>query len=504
MDVALADITLMAYKENYDRFRTLLEVQGKMDHPMIKEFKDNIVNVSDGKPRAFNSEQLSAIGSCKEHKNVIFDGGGGVGKTYTSIGIMNSAATVVVLAPTHTALAVIVKEIKEIHGRKKKLPEALRTADRSRYIKEDTAWGVYVDKLTKEWDKDTPASITDCFQVLGNDLGTQIICMTAQKFMYMKRENRPVADVYALDELSMWSIQMLLPPLGMKKPCLFMGDIHQLPPVCSNSFPYYDMVTYKLLHCASLTIQNRSNGEHLQELIGSCRERRSDVLEQYDNGTKSSGSIHFDRNASNDNVLKHLKKLGCEVNPFGEKWVQLVTLKNADCARFNELMQGYFETDKQRDKIDGNGGVGKDKKCACYKGDAVKFCENDDKKRYVNGTPGILKSVKRVKYLYNIKVELSDKSVIYIKGFNRYNNPIQPAYCGTIHKAQGSGYNTVLYYHPSPYKSESSHELVYTAVSRAKYKLLIFYNQVEHLSKSVKTNWERLTLTQYSHKEKAI
>ena len=100
-------------------------------------------------------------------------------------------------------------------------------------------------------------------------------------------------------------------------------------------------------------------------------------------------------------------------------------------------------------------------------GERVIQIENNYDKMVFNGETGKIIKIDNRKYI----VEFDDKIVDYT--YKELINQTEPAYCLTVHKTQGSEYNTVIMPLTTSHYILLSRNLLYTAITRAKRKLYL-------------------------------
>ncbi|QIQ21068.1 exodeoxyribonuclease V subunit alpha [Zophobihabitans entericus] len=123
-----------------------------------------------------------------------------------------------------------------------------------------------------------------------------------------------------------------------------------------------------------------------------------------------------------------------------------------------------------------------------YIGRPVMILKNSPALGIYNGDIGITLYTDASKTKKRVYFQLADGSV---QGFSPYRLPEhETAFAMTVHKSQGSEFNQVCFIMPTEFSPLLTRSLFYTAVTRAKQKLLLFAD-LPVLEKSVQTQIER-------------
>ena len=233
---------------------------------------------------------------------------------------------------------------------------------------------------------------------------------------------------------------------------LFLGDDAQLPCI-GRGFPIKDIQS--VIYTCRLTTCMRAEG--LALVVAAQQVRTGESIVEVDKEVMLVASTNAEEcTMSYPAVI---------VPPWESGYVQIITPQNNHVKLINETIQA---------KLTGNGQIFS----SCYIGDPVRFMENTAK--YKNGDEGMLVEVEygdvgagekrgRTKTLKG-KVQLQDGTVVEVT-----EGHIQPAYTATVHKVQGSEYDSVvLALFRDVHPNLMIREMVYTAVTRAKKTLTIF------------------------------
>lgn len=109
-------------------------------------------------------------------------------------------------------------------------------------------------------------------------------------------------------------------------------------------------------------------------------------------------------------------------------------------------------------------------------GDRVMITENDRDRKCVNGDVGVLKIVTQYDNKLAFEVNMGDGRTAYWDTYasDEGRRKITLAYALTVHKSQGSEYDTVLIALNSQMQVMLNRNLLYTAISRARKKAVIY------------------------------
>ena len=112
------------------------------------------------------------------------------------------------------------------------------------------------------------------------------------------------------------------------------------------------------------------------------------------------------------------------------------------------------------------------------KGDIIIRTQNDNHSQVCNGAIGIISDINSAGFI----VDFGDRKSIFYK-FPEFNN-FDLAYANTVHKSQGSEYDTVILIVMPEHISMLSNSIVYTGVTRARKRVLII-GDLDTLKKAI-------------------
>ncbi len=296
--------------------------------------------------------------------------------------------------------------------------------------------------------------------------------------------NKLNAKLLIVDESSMVDIELfyhLLDALPLNSRIIFLGDVNQIPSVGPGNV-LSDLINSNLIPISRLNLVLRQVEESNiiklstsiinQEIDFSIFNERKEVflyhLENYD-------IIPF--------ILKLLHKYKQNKEDFYFDLQILCPMYSTMCGidKINEAIQSEFNDSIEQVKYGNH----------IYKvGDKVLQTQNNPELELNNGDIGIIKSINK-----------NDKEIILYIMFDSnmvrypYSNldELTLGYAISIHKAQGSEYKNVIIPIVPEFWTMLRKKLIYTAITRAKEKVIILGN-AEVLNKAIRVNEEiRLT-----------
>ena len=315
-------------------------------------------------------------------------------------------------------------------------------------------------------------------------------------------------DLLVGEELSMWSTNLLLPArsLAQEIQIIIFGDVHQLPPVNSPTFPLFDITsTYKsangpIIPNCELTFNFRSGNSHNNELsefqknvrnkkcklISSPKFVKIIAVDKLDDIDKEISSIfsqvgyQFEPDIGNyfSNISDKKKRRPQIITAYNTTRVKVS--KAVQILKYGEELRTlkYAETG-ENDLIE-----------SLHLRDDVISSENvsSDQIQVYNGQPGIVVDTTTVddetKPL-NKDGTFQQKHIVVVR-LNKDGSIVtmdasvwKPSYCSTVHKSQGSKYNVVIYVVNDYFYSVNA---FYTAITRAEKFLFIIHLKKNKLS----------------------
>lgn len=274
---------------------------------------------------------------------------------------------------------------------------------------------------------------------------------------FNRNESDPLKeDLIIVDEASMMDISLfyhLLCALKEGARLILVGDIDQLPPVGPGS-PLKDLIEWGEVPVVRLEhIFRQKEGSGIIDNAARIREGELCYPDEQGEFSIYYASSEMDAFGAVMNLCRHLdygsekKKMSMQVlSPMYRGTCGVDHLNHA----IQELVHGY--------PLEGGAHF--------LSGDKVMQKRNDYEKGVYNGDLGIVWAVDKNK----IFVRFDGREVVY-EGEDR--NSIQLAYAATVHKSQGSEYDTVILVLLPTQNIMLKRNLIYTGVTRARKRTIL-------------------------------
>lgn len=274
---------------------------------------------------------------------------------------------------------------------------------------------------------------------------------------FNRNESDPLKeDLIIVDEASMMDISLfyhLLCALKEGARLILVGDIDQLPPVGPGS-PLKDLIEWGEVPVVRLEhIFRQKEGSGIIDNAARIREGELCYPDEQGEFSIYYASSEMDAFGAVMNLCRHLdygsekKKMSMQVlSPMYRGTCGVDHLNHA----IQELVHGY--------PLEGGAHF--------LPGDKVMQKRNDYEKGVYNGDLGIVWAVDKNK----IFVRFDGREVVY-EGEDR--NSIQLAYAATVHKSQGSEYDTVILVLLPTQNIMLKRNLIYTGVTRARKRTIL-------------------------------
>ncbi len=372
--------------------------------------------------KIISKEQFSLFERCLEKKLIFLSGGPGSGKTYTASRLLEVVAKaskglkVIVTAPTGKAVSNLQEKIANL-------------------------------ELDFEYQAKTIHSLLKLHELQNVNFNSSKVS----------------ADLIIVDEASMidaFLFALFLSVIGDRTTVIFMGDKDQLPPV-EGGCPFVDIVISRKDLCVELTNSHRFKNSYLVNLLkeGNSSEFLNEIKlkKVHEEGL-------FDR--APDNVYSHIVSLVEEhlVIHSSQKIDPEKTLEAFERFRFlNCVRQGSHGVDAINLQLYSFF----TKKFSRYNfAYPILINENNFQMKLFNGMTGII-----------IKEKDSENAYFMIdnqlKTFPKLSLPsYELGFVISVHKSQGSEYDSVYIIVP-PGSEKFGKEVLYTAITRAKFKVKI-------------------------------
>lgn len=307
----------------------------------------------------------------------------------------------------------------------------------------------------------------------GRDANTIHKALEAEKHdngtVFMRDESNPLdEELIIIDEASMLDISLFHHVLCALKPgarLIMAGDVDQLPPV-GPGFPLRDLIRSKEVPVIQLEhIFRQKEGSSIIENASLIKKGKMCHSDQ------EGGFLIYPVNSEQEafqTVMKICRELHYERDEVKLNFQVLSPLYKGLCGvdHLNDSIQAFIYGQTLR-------------KERFYEGDKVMQKVNDYEKEVYNGDIGIVYAVTPSKVL----VHYPDREITY-EGDER--NELQLAFAVTVHKSQGSEYNTVVFVLLPTQYMMLQRNLLYTGITRARRQVILITTE-EALQKAIAT-----------------
>ena len=264
-------------------------------------------------------------------------------------------------------------------------------------------------------------------------------------------------DLIVVDESSMMDISLfyhLLCALKPKVRLILVGDVDQLPPVGPGS-PLRDLISWGEVPVVRLRhIFRQKEGSGIIDNAARIRSGEPCVPDE-----EGEFSIYYAR--SEEDAFQQVMNL-CDSFDYGNEKVKmsmqvLSPMYRGTCG-VDHLNHAIQEQIHHRSMAEGSAHF--------LAGDKVMQKKNDYEKGIYNGDTGIVWAVDKDR----VFVRFDGREVTFEKG---ERSSIQLAYASTVHKSQGSEYDTVIFVLLPTQNIMMKRNLLYTGVTRAKKRTIL-------------------------------
>lgn len=396
----------------------------KKDLDMLLENMEEIYGIK------YNDEQLKAIKKAINENLLIITGGPGTGKT------------------------TIIKAICELYGKvnkfsKEQLDKYLvllaPTGRASKRMSEATGMSAYTIHRFLKWNKDS-------LEFLINE------------------ENRSEAKMVIVDEVSMIDINLfdsLLKGIKPNTKIVLVGDYNQLPSVGPGQL-LKDLIMSDCIDMVNLShLYRQDENSYISQLALDIKENELDerCLETYSDYTFLKCSSQY--------IKKNLKQLCAKITSKGFDYKEVQVLApmykgENGIDLINKELQEIFNPSSDLKREIKYGDV------IFREGDKILQLVNRPDDNIFNGDIGVIKYIKYGNTSKSGKNELYiDFDGNIVKYTQKDFNDIKHGYIISIHKSQGSEFKVVVLIMCHSYYRMLYKKLVYTAITRAKKKLIL-------------------------------
>lgn len=289
---------------------------------------------------------------------------------------------------------------------------------------------------------------------------------------FAKNENNPLrADTVIVDEASMLDITLfyrLLCALKEGSRLILAGDVDQLPPVGAG-YPLKDLIDSAQIPVVELQhIFRQESGSSIVENAYRIHDGRRPVADA------KGESVIYEVNGEEEarqTILRLCREMHYEDNEK-KMSMQILSPVHKGICGVNSLNRSIQQFARRREETGS---------LPYAEGDKVMQRVNNYEKDVYNGDIGLVWAATEKKLF----VRFPDKEVIYER---EEWNDLQLAYVITVHKSQGSEYDTVILVLLPSQTIMLQRNLFYTAVTRAR-KRIIIVGTAGALEKAVRNNY---------------
>lgn len=297
-------------------------------------------------------------------------------------------------------------------------------------------------------------------------------------------ENNPLSgQLLIVDEFSMvdnYLLHQLLRASQNIGQIIFIGDEDQLPSVGPGNV-LRDLLDSNLINTIKLTkIYRQSEMSNIIKLAHHIKNNEI-IRDDFTNDV----TFYSVNDYNIKNVLLEYVKLA-KNNGYNNEDIQVLApmyqgINGID--NINDILQEYFNP---RDDLLNELRVGK---IVYRENDKILQLKNQNEDNVFNGDIGVLIEIEKGNNLSNSKMYVSyDDNIVEYTSKDFVN--ITHAYCISIHKSQGSEYPLIILPVSFAYQRMLAKNLLYTAITRAKQKLIIIGNYDAFLYGINNTNYK--------------
>jgi exodeoxyribonuclease V alpha subunit len=278
------------------------------------------------------------------------------------------------------------------------------------------------------------------------------------KFSHKDKDDPIDADFLIIDEGSMLSVELASLLFSAIKPgtmVVICGDVDQLPAVGAGNV-LHDMIFSEKIPVVALTKTHRQaensliikNAGRIRDGISKMFEGEDfEVIETDDTKAASIVKEQFIAHYNKENIFS------CQILVPARKRTQG---SKTNSGALNDIIQTTINPVGPQIKFG---------ETTFRVGDKIMMMRNNYDEGYYNGDVGYITNITD-----SITVKIEDNEILIDQSLF---DDISLAYATTIHKSQGSEYDTVIILLPSQPKNMLQRNLLYTAVTRAKKKVIL-------------------------------
>lgn len=304
------------------------------------------------------------------------------------------------------------------------------------------------------------------------------------------------ADVIIVDESSMIDLELFgdfVDAVDNNTRLIMVGDIDQLPPVGAG-YVFRDLIESGIVPVVQLNkVFRQADGSFIKVNAAAVRDGSTKLSADPNSFVFDAFKRRDDRSDIQAVLSKTLSRFTENYNKlypiFKEKTIYQVQILSpmrkglVGVENLNHLVQGIHNPPSDKKKQFTFSKRTESTDVVYREGDKVMQITNDYDKLVFNGDLGIIVEVHTIDNVMVVEFENGER-VSYDKSEIRDNLVL--AYATTVHKSQGSEYNTVLVISSYAHAMMRQRNLFYTAITRAKEKVHVI-GDVQSVAISIKT-----------------
>lgn len=294
------------------------------------------------------------------------------------------------------------------------------------------------------------------------------------------------ADVVIVDEASMcdsYLAHALLTSMSYGTKVIFVGDVNQLPPVGPGGVLENLCKIEEIPKISLKTVFRQEEGSEILKQALKVLNKKA-----YDSGSKSSEYkllITEDVDFVRSSALRVMRK----ARSLGKSSVIIAPTKKGafGVIEINKFLQEELNPNFTED---GKGLWFKGNNYHFFEKDKVMIIKNDWDRNVCNGDVGTITKITKDKVFVTINNQEISYSILAA------SQTLELAYCTTVHKSQGCEYDYVVCILQKSHSRMLTVNLIYTAFTRAKEKLIVFsdnyartYRAINSTSNDFKNSW---------------
>ena len=314
---------------------------------------------------------------------------------------------------------------------------------------------------------------------------------TLHRLIYKQEaeKTKKINDIIIIDECSMLDIDLmfeLMAPNDSKSKIIFVGDADQLPSIGAGQV-FKDLIDSTKIPLVELKENHRQKeGSTIIEIA------RDVIQSKIPDINKNVKQFEFISENNEDSILKIV--LEKYYNIINDISASDIISKVKILAPMRKGLVGIHNLNRniQNRLSNNNEAFKKSDEVSLFQQDLVIQNTNNYDLDLMNGEIGqILRADE-----YTIVADFKGEEKLF-KGKERFQ--LDPAYALTIHKSQGSEYDTVIIPISEIHQYMLDPRLLYTAITRAKKKVIVVGNK-NTFYQGIKTNWKWVRTTRLKDK----